>query len=214
MRLTALNVALFALCTFFVCALYKLAAEGQASALELTFAMLGEETTRYFLTRISGSPIHLEVIITAAATMDFVLRQATATWPLFGVGPCDERRTKSTGFGGCAPLQAHACYQYGARGELDLRIMAACHEVLQVSAVEAKDHVQSCHKDDNGLSWAGAWSCVVVQTRQFEQRHQSFSKREVLRACTQKFGVLDEAYELLARRPQTNKNDPSYQGRQ
>lgn len=198
MRLTASNVALFLLCTFFVCAYLKLLGEGQASPLQLTFAAWGEEATRNFLSRRSGSPIHLYAVITAAAPMDYVLRRASPSWPLFGVGPCDKRRTRLTEIGGCISLHAHACYRFGASGKLDLHTMAACYEVLQVSAGEARDHAHLCHKDAE-LAWPGVASCITIQQRRFEQRNQSFDGPVILNNCAKRFGVLRELHEALDR---------------
>lgn len=198
MRITVLNAALFLLSTFFVCAYLKMIGEGNSSGIQLTFATWGEEAARQYLSRRSGKPIHIYAVIIAAAPLDWILHQASPSWPLFGVGPCDKRRTKLTDNGGCTASHAYACYRHSASGKIDFGTMAACYEILDIPAGEAKNHVKQCHKDEE-LAWQGVASCVSVQTRRFEQRNQSFAWMYVFVQCVERFGVIEELSKALLR---------------
>lgn len=201
MRPTISNGLLFLLCTFFACAWVKLFNERNPTAIQLGFFGTSEEVTRKFLSRRLGWPVSLSTILTAAAPLDYLLLKGTSSWRLFGVGPCDSRRSKHTERGGCMPLQAHACYLYGASMSPDLQRMADCYDVMQVSAGEAKRHAHECHPNSD-LPWDGFAGCIDTGRGLEKRRKQSngfSSELHMLMMCAKSYGIEDEVSRRASR---------------
>ena len=191
MRFTASTAFVFAFCTLSTCVWLKLCREGGADALQLTLFGGAAAITREFLSRRLGCSVDLYAIIAAAAPLDYLLQKGSPSWQLLGVGPCDPRRHERTEFGGCAPLQAHACYRYGASRQLEFRTMAACHKALATSAGYARQHVEQCHSFAD-LSWRGFESCLTVATDIHNRTDRCLNFPLALLNCMMQYGVEEE----------------------
>lgn len=195
MRLS--TALLFALSTVIACVLLKIIREGGLPTIHVVFIAACEEVTRYLLSRRLGSVVDSLAIGAAAAPLDYILTLASPSWRLLGVGPCDTRRKRKTKFGGCAHAEAHACYSRHANGKANFVSMAACYNLLEVPAGEAKAHYQHCHKSSQ-LSRNGFFACVGTKLKQRDDASDRCYDVGLLMAnCARQYGAMDEWAEIV-----------------
>lgn len=195
MRYSTSTISLFALCILSGCVWLKLFNEGASDTLQLTLFGSAVEITRGILSRRLGWSMEIYAITAAAAPLDYLLHKGSPSWRLLGVGPCDKRRHKQTRYGNCAPLQAHACYQYGTSVKPGFEIMADCYKAFSIPAKEASLHVQQCHPSVD-LPWTGFESCLTASTELQGKAERSLEFPFVLVKCIERFGVAEQFVEV------------------
>lgn len=172
---------------------------------QLTIAGAGEEFTRHLLSRF-GVSVDLHVIVIAAVPFDYLLTQLIPAWDAIGFDLCNPKRTIPGTFGGCAHLQAHACYQYSARpgtgswdvwqtdasGSVDFQNMALCHAQHKISVREARQHCWRCHQRDPMFHALTVWACTANVMRSVAYQRQSCDLASAAVRCADRFGLRKE----------------------